>query len=281
VNIQDKAVLVKLSLSLPGNSRKDVNLTDEVKLRHSLGQKAGRWLKQLYPDEAFDPLAEITNEVRTWHYKRTLAYDEGVRLLPTAIHMDYTAKMREFRRSFEGRRDTFLARMDEWIAWARKEHNGTFNPDDYPGEEKVRDKFAFVVAYDPIPASDHFTQTISDMLGSEAAAIDNRVQLAVAEAHRELWGRLIAPVQAMVERLSKEDAKFRDSLVSNIEEIVALVPSLNMSGDPKLEAFRNEIGAILTFWKPQELRDSAVARKKVADKAADILARMSGYSLSL
>lgn len=46
MQINDKAVLVKLSIGMPGNTRKDKKLTGEVQASHSMGAQSGRWVKQ-------------------------------------------------------------------------------------------------------------------------------------------------------------------------------------------------------------------------------------------
>lgn len=280
MQINDKAILVKLSISMPGNTRKDKKMTGEVIAQHSMGEKSGRWVKQVYPDEALEPLSKVGNEARAKHYEMTLPWaDEGFRILPTAIHFDYTAQMRKFRQEFCSIKDThFLARYGEWVSWARQAHNGTFNESDYPGADKVASKIGFETEVQPVPSGDDFRVKFSaDEMETIRAQVDSRVELAVKEAQTEVWNRLRAPVSAMVERLSDPEAKFKDTLVSNLKDIVALVPALNLSGCPNLEQFRVEIARELSVLQPETLRTSTASRQEAARKADAILKRMEGY----
>lgn len=276
--IQYKALLVKLSLSLPGNSRKDGSITAETIQRHNLGQKAGRWLKQIFPDEAIEPLTQITGEIRTWHYEHTLPWsDEGQRLLPCAMHSEYTDEMRAFRRRYESARDTFLGNLDQWVQWAREAHNGTFDPGLYV-KERLEKKFAMKVEILPVPSGDQLPWFARD----DAEETNQRIEQAVQEAQADLWHRLASPLQAMVSKLSEPDRKdgkapiFRDSLVTNIRDIVALVPKLDIGADPQLSEFAAQAKALATP-SPDQLRESKTTREETAKRAADILARMAGY----
>ena len=59
--------------------------------------------------------------------------------------------------------------------------------------------------------------------------LDARMDDAEKKTISDLWERLIVPVRAMVEKLSEEDAVFRDTLVSNLRDIVGLIPALNLN----------------------------------------------------
>lgn len=280
MHITEKAVLVKLSIGMPGNTRKDRGITDEVKRNHSLGDKSGRWLKQLYPTEAFEPLVSLSGEARSFHYKNSLPWaDEGYRILPTAHHFDYTAKMKSFRRDYEGLADThFLGKLTEWETQARVMHNGTFNESDYLPADKLRTKFGFSLDVSPIPSGGDFRVTLNqDDMEAMRSDVDSRVQAAVQSANRDLWNRLMEPIGAMVERLKQPDATFRDSLVGNIQEIVELVPKLNITGDAALAAFATQTADDLASLQPQALRDSKSQRRIAADKAQSLLEKMQSY----
>ncbi len=281
MRVNEKAVLVKLSIGLPGNSRKDKRVTSETIIQHHLGEKSGRWMKQLYPDEAMEPLTQLANAARTYHYSVTLPWtDEGMRLLPTLLHQEYTASLRKSRQEFEALSEShFIGRLSEWEAWARAQHNGTFNPDDYIGADKLRKKFAFTTDFSPVPSGGDFRLDI----GAEereimAQAVDARVASAVQDAQSDLWTRLVNPLSAMVDRLKDPKAIFRDSLISNLAEISKLIPKLNLTCDVGLSAFAAQVQSELAGLQPETLRTDAVARDAARAKAQAILDRMAGYT---
>jgi hypothetical protein len=79
-------------------------------------------------------------------------------------------------------------------------------------------------------------------------------------------------------REGKDCPIFRDTLVGNLQDIAALAPKLNLTGDPQIDAFSQEVAG-LTRYSPEALRASGVTREEAASKAAEIARRMSAYKL--
>lgn len=285
MQLQSKAILVKLAISLPGNSRTDVKITSDTIASHNLGAKAGRWLKQLYPDEAIQPLTKLQGEIRSYHYEHTLPWtDEGYRILPTAHHAEYTDQLRAFRRRFESARDEFISRLPEWLDWARQAHNGTFDPTCYPDPERLSRKFDLGVEFSPVPSGGDFRCTIDQTeLANMQQQVDERVNAATEACRADLWRRLAEPLKAMADKLSEPDRAngaspiFRDTLVSNLRDIASLIPALDVTSDPNLASFASAVQATLATLSPDALRASKSDRASAARQAAEILAKMSGY----
>ncbi|NJL73622.1 MAG: hypothetical protein HC888_19950, partial [Candidatus Competibacteraceae bacterium] len=84
-----------------------------------------------------------------------------------------------------------------------------------------------------------------------AAVADARVAEAVKRATLDLYRRLGQTVGRMAERLGDEKNIFRDSLVSNLSELLDLIPALNVTGDPTLERLRADAAAVFTRIDPQ------------------------------
>ena len=280
MTLQDKALLVKLSISIPGNTRKDVRVTQDTISSHNMGQNAGRWLKQLYPDKAFKPLIQIQGEIRTWHYENTLPWqDDGYRILPSTHHSEYTDAMRGFRTRFESTQADFVSHLPDHIEWAKTAHNGTFDISCYPkSEHELNRKFGLSLDFSPVPSGSDFRCYIdSTELAAMSAQVDGRIQEATELAHLDLWHRLKDPIACMVERLSNPDSTFRDSLISNLKDVIALIPKLNITRDASLQAFAYEAETKLATYSPDLLRTSKSTRSEAAQAANEILSRMAGY----
>jgi hypothetical protein len=67
-----------------------------------------------------------------------------------------------------------------------------------------------------------------------------------------------------------------DSMITNIVEIVDVLPKLNIAGDTELDRMASEIRKSLVV-DPQELRKSETMRSDAAKAAADIAQRMAAY----
>ena len=70
---------------------------------------------------------------------------------------------------------------------------------------------------------------------------------------------------------------FRDSLVTNLSDMVEILPALNVTNDPELEKFAELAKKELLFYTAEDLRQSSAVRQVVIDKADEILKKMSDY----
>jgi hypothetical protein len=270
-----EAVLVRLNISIFPNTRQDPAITDEVRARKSLGIGAGKWIKHMFPVEAFDPIRKIGGEARRKHYDQTLPWEDNNRLLTVAARSKYHEGIDEFRAAFDEAAAAFLTDYDNWLNQARIMHGKTFNEVEYPLARDMKSHFGFAIEYYPVPHSSHFI-----MKGVAQKAVDemrldleSRNQTRLQEAVRDTWRRLMDPIQKIADTLSSPDSIFRDTLVGNVNDIVDLVPALNVTGDHQLVAFANDIKTRFASLDPQILRNDNAVRKDTAAAARAMLER--------
>lgn len=277
--IQDRAMLVSLSIGMFSSRKTDKKVTREVITSHQADDKAGKFVKQILPEEALDQVKKIESEAREFHYKHTCPWtDEGARILPSVKYMEYVDFMRGKSALFEAQAAAFVDKFDDYIEQQRAKLNSMFNKEDYPSKEKVRKKFKFKTDFLPFPDSSDFRVDISD---EEMAALriqtEQRIREAGASARQDLWQRLAEPLKTMARSLSKTDGRIYDTVVSNIKDIVELVPALNITGDPELERICQQVRHDLAGVDVDALRRHPSTRLETAAKANAILATMSGY----
>lgn len=285
---------MRFSAGLPGEQRQDNQLTEDVKREKSLGARSGKWEKFLFPPEALKGIKAKQNEARAYHDSVTLPFDTGIGILPAPLIKDYGDRMRQFKGEIENLVEVdFLSDPQKWIDWAQREHNGTFNPDNYPGCELVagvvefqpdefrkamRPKFYFRSEPLPVPDSTHFANTVASLLGTDLDSVNERVRDASLEAQRELMKRILAPVKHMAATLGKDKPRIYDTLIGNVKDICKLAPALNLADDPQLNALVKECEA-LTRYSAETLRESESTRAEARKAAEAMVAKLSGYKI--
>ncbi|MDE2100948.1 MAG: hypothetical protein KGL39_27120 [Patescibacteria group bacterium] len=248
-------------------------MTEEVKQRRSLGNGAGKWVKYKLPDQSLSQIRKFCGEVRAFHYACTAPWDEGLRLLSGKANTNYQSRMAEFQTKFGELVDLFVAKYPELVKDAKKMHGPTYEPSDYPSQQHLKSTFHFGVETFPVPKPEHFTADMKDLYGHALVALTEKK---IQDANADTWERLMKPVLIMAEKLASPDAIFRDSLVENVKEMVALVPALNLTNDSKMTDAAKEIEKQLASLDPNDLRENKVTRQAVAEKAAAIAARFGG-----
>jgi len=277
--LSEKAMLVRLSISGWSARKYDRKISEEVADQHGADRDVGRYNKCLVAQEAVKNYQKVSNEARIFHYENTLLWkDSGERILPAANFDFYSHKMREFKSKYEVEVRTFVYVYPTLKDQAKQKLNGLYNEADYPPASEIDRKFGFYTQIDPLPNEDDFRVALqnNDILKIRED-IRSRVIDAEGRAMRDLWNRLHTCVDHMATTLKDPDAKFKNSMVGNITELCALLPRLNISGDPNLETMRKEVEAKLASIDPQSLRDNDYERLKAQQEADAILKAMSGY----
>jgi hypothetical protein len=78
----------------------------------------------------------------------------------------------------------------------------------------------------------------------------------------------------MVDRLNEPESRFHASLVSNVLDLVNLLPQLNVGEDPELNCFAGEIRNKLCGFTARDLKTNDVLRVATANDAAALLYEM-------
>ena len=279
-NLTEKAMLVKLSISKWSARKYDKKVSAEVADQYGTDQERGRYNKVLVAVEAVKKVGQAESAARTFHYENTLPWkDDGARILPAANFAHYSAEMRRLKSDFQAATMEFCGSYPELMDQARRDLNGLFDPADYPSSDKIARKFSFEVEVDPLPTGADFRV---DLQAGEVdrikADIEGRLQAAESAAMADCFNRLYDVVRKAAEKLTDRNAIFRDSLVTNIQDLVDLLPRLNLTGDPRLEDLRREVADKLLGYEPETLRKNQFARMETAQAANDILAAMAGYT---
>jgi hypothetical protein len=277
--LKQKAMLAKLSITQFSASKQDKTATDSVKEKFQTGNDAGCYQKALIAKDAIKAVNSAANEARIFHYAQTLPWkDDGARILPAANYLQYSEGMRAKKATFAAAVQKFIASYPDLIEEAKTRLAGLFNASEYPDAAGITDKYSFEVQIDPLPQAADFRVDLNsaevDHIRKEIEARNNQAQNA---ATLDLWKRLNTAVSAMSERLNDPKAVFRDSLVSNIEEITEIIPRLNLTDDPALNRLTAEAKTKLTANTPEKLRTDINTRKETAKAADELLALMGSY----
>jgi len=279
-SLSKQCLLVRLSISSYTGTKTDKVLTKETARRHDIQNEYLRVSKSLVSKEMIAPYKNIETEARQYHIEHTLPWDEnGVRILPAVHYTEYMEAQRERRALFEKAAEMFIVDWPNVLAAAKTALGTSFNEADYPSTSALKNAFKFRIKVDQLPeASQDFRCTIP---ASEIEEVRKewamQVETAKVEAQRELYARLLEPLSNMAERLRKEEGVFRDSLVDNVLDIVELIPSLNITQDPKIAEFGERIRKDFYRIRPNDLRHDIPLRKNTVKKVDAILAEISEF----
>ena len=275
--ITERAMLAAVHICIWTAVKHDRKVSRDVADQHGAHQSAGRYNKQLLRGaDKLDELRTLAGQVRQYFYKITLPWsDEGFRLLPSNLYFDLMARMREFEAAFEQGVESFLDVYPQYIEQVRPELNGLFREQDYPAADKLRKKFGVRLEILPIPSGADFRVQMSEEEQARVCReIDANVRQSLSRGTEDLWKRLREVVAHMVDRLNEPESRYHTTLVTNVFDLVEILPRINVNGDAELNRFADQIREKLCNYSAQDLKKHELIRAATASDAAEIVAEM-------
>lgn len=278
MNLNDRALLVQLNVSQWTARKYDKRASKEVTTAHGASSAAGRFNKSLLPmNDKLDNIHKKTTHIRQKYYDNTLPWGiDGTMMLPTANYLSFMSDFRKEKGEWESLVQSFLDDYDQMKLDAQRILGSLYDPADYPMRFELRNKFSMDMAVFPVPSADFRVSIGSEELSRIQQDVERRVKEAEQAALKDVWNRLYERVKHMAEKLADPKSIFRDSMVENAREICAMLPRLNFSDDPNLEAMRQQVEASL-LKHPEALRNDPDLRRDTAAEAKAIMDKMGAF----
>lgn len=278
-SLSNRALLVSVNIRQWDARRLDKLETEAVNTRNAAVAKAARVHKSLLPGAAeLEAVQKMSGEIRSYVYKHTLPWAEGVQILKTRGFIDFNTKLNELKSEWERRVQTFIDAYPRLQHEAQQALGKLFNADDYPAQDELAERFRVDTRFLPVPEENDWRVDLgADIVAELQDSVRDQLQQAQQAAMKEAWDRLFKVVKHAHERLAQPDAIFRDSLVENAVELCSILPSLNISNDPDLETSRQDIMSSLCGHDPKQLRKDSKVRQKAAQDLARVMDKMRGF----
>ena len=126
-----------------------------------------------------------------------------------------------------------------------------------------------------IPSGEDFRAILSaEEQARIAREINDHVRQSLEKGTEDLWNRLKSVVSHLVKRLREPDARYHASLVTNLLDLVELMPRLNVNQDEDLDRFASELRNQLGTLTARDLKKNDILRVATANGAAALLHEM-------
>lgn len=278
-SISSSAMLVDLNISLWTGRKLDRDVSAEIDHVKSATTRAGNYHKKLFADEPlFDAITKHAGNVRTFHYHATMPWsDSGQRLLTTPMYFDYNSYMTNEQQKFY---DLVKACYHDWhnmVIRAQTKLGKLFNIEDYPDREEMLTRYAFRIKYSPVPEVGDFRVDVgNEALTYLQESYQEQYRQQLEGAYQDVWARLHQALTNMSSKLAGRDKQiFRDTLVTNVREIVDLLGRFNITDDPKMRDAERKVRFALMGVTPEGLREDTEFRLDVKAKVDELLGEMT------
>ena len=280
MSITTSSVLVEMNLSVWTASKLDKQATNTVTDDAGANRNAAKVHKNLMAGTNLrKEIADHAAACRTWHISQTLPWaDKGARLLPTSLFLDYKTEANMRRNKFDSMVSDFLSDYPTLVQNARAELGALFNMSDYPSADEVRSKFGFRLVFSPVPEAGDFRLDVpANEMRELMQGYEDSFNDRIADAMREPWDKLHKLLTTMSEKLVEPEGEtkklFHESFVTNAQSLCQILTHLNITGDPKLEAARQQLEQTMLGNDILDVRESVSVRAEMKSKVDAILSQ--------
>ena len=273
------AMLVDLQISQFTGRKLDKKASEEVTVSNNADKGVANVHKKLLGNcKELDDIKKHVGETRNhYHYAMTMPWSNmGLRLLTTPNYFNYHKAMTERQDTFASLVDTFLQSYEWKVSQVSANLGNLFNGSDYPTLGEMKRKFAFNLDYPPLPDAGDFRIDIgNEQSQAMKEQYEDYYSKQLKNAMGDVWTRLHESLSKMSERLdyqSKDSKKtFRDTLVSNVEGMVGLLKTCNVTNDPKMEQARLVLDDALRGVTPDALREDDYLRSQTKQSVDEVI----------
>ena len=278
-SLASSAMLVDLQISQFTGRKLDKKASEEVTVSNNADKGVANVHKKLLGNcKELDDIKKHVGETRNhYHYAMTMPWSNmGLRLLTTPNYFNYHKAMTERQDTFASLVDTFLQSYEWKVSQVSANLGNLFNGSDYPTLGEMKRKFAFNLDYPPLPDAGDFRIDIgNEQSQAMKEQYEDYYSKQLKNAMGDVWTRLHESLSKMSERLdyqSKDSKKtFRDTLVSNVEGMVGLLKTCNVTNDPKMEQARLVLDDALRGVTPDALREDDYLRSQTKQSVDEVI----------
>jgi len=272
--LQDAGLLVTLTLRQWQARKLDRKTSLEICQNKGAQIDSGNFHKVLISKHHLQPITQIVNKIRNYHYANTLAWShKGVDFLPSKHYMTYMDKMGTLKDKFEIEVEKFIKIYPNLAKDTALELQSLYDADDYPSAEAVRERFFMDIALTPVPSSGDFR---IDLPSKEMKKIKEKLDVSLKEAGHaaalDLYSRFYTSLAKACLTLADPNKIFRNTLIFNIEDIATKVKTMDITENATLQTLAKDAHDLCNTIEIDKLRESIESRKYALKEFKEILA---------
>lgn len=277
-SLASRAVLFRLNISTPGNTEIDHAETSAL-LAKTGAEKGAAYVKKLKIAKHIMKIWSVpAGAMRNYLYKLTTPWDDGLRICAAKLVPAITLELNKFMTALKQAKNELksFARSGK-IRYDTKNELGNLTASSCNLTEEDIDAL-FQASWKAEPFSDvsdfrlNVPQECLDVLKeSYLQGQKDSMQKSISG----LYDKIKKVVKAVSEQCHKEKGRIFESLVGNVQELVQILPDLNISNDPAIASLAISMGEMIRDLTTEKLKEDPEIRKSTAAKAAKILDQMS------
>ena len=278
-------LLADIQLRSWSGKRTDKGATEELIASKNAAKDSGAFVKNLMASarDELDQVHRCGTAIRNFVYARTLSWSaaqdgarRGARLLPSAQAMEFLQDLHEIKQTYDGAVQELIKVWPVRVAQAQANLGALADATEYPDAGSLGNLFSVQVDLLPIPTVTDFSRLsvpapLAEALG---ARFETQAQLSVQNAMDDLRSRFIDELQRFEKQMAKhgsgEKTRLYETLLTNMQGLVNMARSMNITGNPKLTELADKIESKLLQLPIDAYKEDQARAAVAAAEAKDL-----------
>lgn len=282
-------MLCTVRTTMVSGRRKHRELSEEVATNHAADESVVSTSVEWIPKQYRSLLTTVRSRILAAHHMYTLPWaDDGSRILTCDLFDQHAEAMRGLDADVKKAAQEFFDALPAIKAESLRKL-GNIQAEGFYWPTSADECLTMQVKYLPLPQGGDFRVRLSkDEVDLIRDQIEEDVRSTVDEAVKTIRTRAIGVVSDFIDRVSnyrvvhdpsKKGGKrventFRDSVVTNMRDLVRLIPGLNVTDDPDIHNIAIDLQERLCDFDADTLRNNDQKRKETVESAREILGRL-------
>ncbi len=266
-DIASCATLINLRMRKIGSTKVNRAEGQAFAHQHNMDTQSVVTSFRLFTNSDLKPISSVCNNAKMIRDKYTLPWNDlGQRMCPNSVFTEFNSHMIRLKDEFTIAVQDLERNYSSIKEDAKRRLNGKYNPDDYP--EHISDKFDFSLEVTPMPLGNGLR--IEGLPEADLKKLqddrDRQTMELVRKSASDVVERMKRAIEVLISGtdgkggLMNKEARFHQTSVDKVMEILDMAPSLNVLGNENLNSLIDEVKDII---KPETI-DANLIRKDEA-----------------
>lgn len=275
--LSEKGMIVRIKTSGWSASKKDKAQTEIVRHNNGVSDGVVRVSKSLLPGcDKLETIRNCSSDLMKYVKKHSLPWDRGSYIIQAEQWSNFNEQVMRLRSRWNIAVQDFVQEYPNLVTRARNDLGPLFDETDYPEDPNdVLGKFSCDVNYRPVENGDDWRVGLNDEdIKALKESTEQVVKDQIGEAMKDVWRRVHDVVAHACKRLDALDGPenargkpgFHESVILNAQELVDILPSLNMTDDEDLTRMGETLKDLLISQDPKQLKKDPDYRRYTRDR---------------
>jgi hypothetical protein len=265
-----------------GQRAKDVDATSTSIVALNTSAEAGHFTKiKINRDNIIDVIRARDKATKLHRTLTTPFTADRWRLIDASLINDYSKEMSAYKAQFYDAVADVVNRWDTIVISEKNRLGPIFKAHEYPNKNEVENEFEFYHKLKPVPDEGHIVVDLEiEVLNDLKADLRKENADNLKRSVKDIWHRLFEPVNNMA-NICLNDKKIFGTLIDKLQDIVTIIPALNIIDDPDIAETADEIKNRLLVHTTGQLRDDKQLKKHVGKEADDLAQKIRSFTDSI